>query len=231
MAGFDENGNPEPARTILGGPLASPLGVAVAPAGFGSFAGDFSSAIQLCRKYDQRAFVGSIPIDPGMGDTAGGLRSLEFGTGGLNGSPNVLYSRTASSEGINGNGGSVRRGRGGGHRIPKAYYAAGRRLTLRAPANDRPPDALVAPSVSATPRRSADRLRWTVTRSREPEFDTSATIPTWHDPTGVGHLSANNLSAPLFWSGGAGRNRLFVVARVVSMSQSAKLVSVYLGLL
>ena len=40
MAGFDENGNPEAAKTILGGPLASPWGVAVAAAGFGSFAGD-----------------------------------------------------------------------------------------------------------------------------------------------------------------------------------------------
>jgi len=51
------------------------------------------------------AFVGSIPIDPGMGDTAGGLWSLEYGTGGLNGSPNVLYFTDGiNGEGINGNG-------------------------------------------------------------------------------------------------------------------------------
>ena len=45
-----------------------------------------------------------------------------------------------------------RGGRGRCRRLPKAYPAAARRLSLRAPADDPAPDALVAPSLSATPR-------------------------------------------------------------------------------
>ena len=45
------------------------------------------------------AFLGTIPINPGLNDTAGGLWALDFGTGGMNnGDPNTLY----FTDGING---------------------------------------------------------------------------------------------------------------------------------
>jgi hypothetical protein len=37
------------------------------------------------------AFVGSIAIDPGAGQSSGGLWDLTFGAGGKDGSPDVLY--------------------------------------------------------------------------------------------------------------------------------------------
>ena len=43
-------------------------------------------------------FKGTIPIDPGAGQTAGGLWALDFGISGSNGSPNTLY----FSDGIDG---------------------------------------------------------------------------------------------------------------------------------
>jgi hypothetical protein len=43
-------------------------------------------------------FLFTIPIDVGMGNTAGGLWALGFGTGGNNGSPNTLF----FTDGING---------------------------------------------------------------------------------------------------------------------------------
>jgi hypothetical protein len=36
-------------------------------------------------------FLGTIPIDIGVGNTPGGLWSLGFGTGGMNGSPDTLF--------------------------------------------------------------------------------------------------------------------------------------------
>ena len=44
------------------------------------------------------AFLGTIPINVGIGNTAGGLWALGFGTGGNNGSPNTLF----FTDGING---------------------------------------------------------------------------------------------------------------------------------
>jgi hypothetical protein len=46
------------------------------------------------------AFLGSIPIDVGDGNTPGGLWALSFGDGGSGGSPNVLY----FTDGINAEG-------------------------------------------------------------------------------------------------------------------------------
>ena len=37
------------------------------------------------------ALLGTIPVDPGIGNTPGGLWSLNFGIGGMNGDPNTLY--------------------------------------------------------------------------------------------------------------------------------------------
>jgi uncharacterized protein (TIGR03118 family) len=85
--------------------LASPWGVALAPAGFGPFSGDllvgnFSYVASGIDAFDPLtgAFLGMIPINVGMGNTAGGLWSLEFGTGGSNGSPTTLF----FTDGING---------------------------------------------------------------------------------------------------------------------------------
>ena len=108
VAVFDENGDRYPSKTLLGGPhvpLASPWGIAIAPASFGKFAGDllvgnFSYAHSKIDAFDPktRKFEGTIEINPGAGDTAGGLWALTFGTGGNNGSPNTLY----FSDGIDG---------------------------------------------------------------------------------------------------------------------------------
>jgi uncharacterized protein (TIGR03118 family) len=102
VAVFDESGNL--VRTIISSELASPWGVAIAPSGFGPFAndllvGNFSFVESEINAFDliSGAFLGSIPIDTGS-NTAGGLWSIGFGTGGGNGDPNTLY----FTDGING---------------------------------------------------------------------------------------------------------------------------------
>jgi uncharacterized protein (TIGR03118 family) len=90
----------------VGGPLAAPWGLALAPAGFGPFGGDllvgnfsFSLMANDIDVFDPNGnFVGTIPINVGIGNTKGGLWSLGFGTGGSNGSPNTLF----FTDGING---------------------------------------------------------------------------------------------------------------------------------
>jgi uncharacterized protein (TIGR03118 family) len=96
VAIFDESGNL--LQTIIGGPLAAPWGVALAPASFGEFGGDllvgnFSFVESEINAFDPTtgAFQGTIPVDPGSGNTPGGLWSLQFGIGGMNGDPNTLY--------------------------------------------------------------------------------------------------------------------------------------------
>lgn len=78
--------------------LASPWGLAVAPATFGKFGGDvlvgnFSYDHSEINAFNPTtwAFEGTISVNPGAGDSAGGLWSLTFGGGGKDGSPNVLY--------------------------------------------------------------------------------------------------------------------------------------------
>ena len=95
-------------QTILGNPnnkLAAPWGITLAPASFGPFAndllvGNFSSVVSEINAFDPLtgAFLGTIPIDVGVGNTPGGLWSIGFGTGGSNGSPNTLF----FTDGING---------------------------------------------------------------------------------------------------------------------------------
>jgi uncharacterized protein (TIGR03118 family) len=101
---YDENGVLLQ-RLITGSQLASPWGVALAPAGFGPFGGDllvgnFSFVDSGINAFDplSGAFLGSIPINVGSGNTPGGLWALNFGTGGNNGSPTTLY----FAEGIDG---------------------------------------------------------------------------------------------------------------------------------
>jgi uncharacterized protein (TIGR03118 family) len=96
VAVFTESGNL--LQTIIGSQLAAPWGVALAPASFGEFGGDllvgnFSFINSEINAFDPvtGAFEGTIPVDPGSGNTPGGLWSLQFGIGGMNGDPNTLY--------------------------------------------------------------------------------------------------------------------------------------------
>jgi uncharacterized protein (TIGR03118 family) len=92
-------------QTLVGGPLAAPWGITVAPASFGQFGGDllvgnFSFGESEINAFDLLTgiFEGTIPISVGLGNTPGGLWALGFGTGGNNGSPDTLY----FTDGING---------------------------------------------------------------------------------------------------------------------------------
>jgi len=93
-------------RLISGSQLAAPWGLALAPAGFGPFGGDllvgnFSFAHSGINAFDPTTgtFKGSIAIDPGAGNTPGGLWGLMFGSGaGSGGDANTLY----FADGING---------------------------------------------------------------------------------------------------------------------------------
>ncbi len=104
MAIFTENGTF--VKTLISGSqLASPWGIALAPSNFGQFSndllvGNFSYVDSEINAFDPSsgAFLGTIPIDAGTGNTPGGLWDLDFGTGGSNGSPTTLY----ITDGING---------------------------------------------------------------------------------------------------------------------------------
>jgi uncharacterized protein (TIGR03118 family) len=97
VAVFDENGVFQ-SKSMVGGNLASPWGIAIAPAGFGPFGGDllvgnFSFLHSGINAFDLTtgAFEGTIPIDPGAGNMPGGLWALTFGGGGSAGDPMTLY--------------------------------------------------------------------------------------------------------------------------------------------
>ena len=101
---FDESGNLLQ-RLVTGSQLAAPWGLALAPASFGEFGGDllignFSFAASEINAFDPLtgAFLGTIPIDVGAGNTPGGLWALSFGNGGNGGGLNTLY----FTDGING---------------------------------------------------------------------------------------------------------------------------------
>ncbi|HKU64579.1 MAG TPA: TIGR03118 family protein [Rhizomicrobium sp.] len=102
VAIFDEAGLLQ--NTIVNGELASPWGIAIAPAGFGDFGnallvGNFSFLESEINAFNAvtGAFLGSIAIDTGSA-APGGLWQIGFGTGGNNGDPNTLY----FTDGING---------------------------------------------------------------------------------------------------------------------------------
>ena len=102
---FDENGA-FLQRLVSGSQLAAPWGIALAPAGFGEFGGDllvgnFSFTNSAINAFDPvtGSFEGSIPINVGAGNTAGGLWGMMFGSGaGSGGDANTLY----FLDGING---------------------------------------------------------------------------------------------------------------------------------
>ena len=108
---FSENGGLE--KTIVGGPLASPFGVAIAPSSFGKFGGDllvgnFSfvpGVADMINAFNPvtDALVGSIEVNPGMDNTAGGLWSLVFRGSGSDGNTNTLF----FNDGINGETGGL----------------------------------------------------------------------------------------------------------------------------
>lgn len=92
-------------QLISGGALASPWGVTLAPDSFGKFGGDllvgnFSYDDSGINAFNPTTgvFEGTLPIDVGTGDTAGGLWTLTFGNGGSGGNPADLY----FTDGING---------------------------------------------------------------------------------------------------------------------------------
>jgi uncharacterized protein (TIGR03118 family) len=103
---FDENGVFLQRLISPGNHVASPWGIALAPAAFGAFGGDllvgnFSFVSSEIDAFDPLtgAFLGSIPIAVGPGNTPGGLWGLEFGSGaGSGGDANTLY----FLDGING---------------------------------------------------------------------------------------------------------------------------------
>ena len=98
VAVFDESGNFEQNLVPTGGELASPWGMAIAPAGFGPFGGDllvgnFSFVDSEINAFDATTgkFEGTIPVNAGVGNTPGGLWDLMFGSGGPTGDPMTLY--------------------------------------------------------------------------------------------------------------------------------------------
>jgi uncharacterized protein (TIGR03118 family) len=104
VAEFDENGN-FIKNLVVGSQLAAPWGITFAPSGFGPFGGDllvgnFSYDHSAINAFDPANgdFLGTIPLDVGLGNTPGGLWALDFGIGGSNGSPDTLY----FTNGING---------------------------------------------------------------------------------------------------------------------------------
>jgi uncharacterized protein (TIGR03118 family) len=96
VAIFDEDGN-FIRELISGSRLAAPWGITIAPPGFRRFSNDVLVGNFSFLHSEINAFVpsngklhGTIPIDTG-GRGAGGLWALDFGVGGNNGSPDVLY--------------------------------------------------------------------------------------------------------------------------------------------
>jgi uncharacterized protein (TIGR03118 family) len=103
VAIFDEDGN-FIQELVSGSRLAAPWGITIAPPGFRRFSNDVLVGNFSFLHSEINAFIpsngklhGTIPIDTG-GKGPGGLWAIEFGVGGNNGSPDVLY----FADGING---------------------------------------------------------------------------------------------------------------------------------
>jgi uncharacterized protein (TIGR03118 family) len=106
VAVFDESGDFLQQLVSPGssGELASPWGMAIAPAGFGPFGGDllvgnFSFALSEINAFNATTgkFEGTIPVNTGA-NAPGGLWDLMFGSEGPTGNPMTLY----FTDGING---------------------------------------------------------------------------------------------------------------------------------
>jgi uncharacterized protein (TIGR03118 family) len=115
VAEFTESGVLEKAFT--NNALASPWGVAMAPSSFGQFGGDllvgnFSFVPGMADVINAfnpvtDALVGSIDVNPGAGNTMGGLWSIVFGGGGMDGTPNTLFFTDGINEETGGLFGSI----------------------------------------------------------------------------------------------------------------------------
>jgi uncharacterized protein (TIGR03118 family) len=104
VAIFDTNGK-FMRQLIVGGELASPWGLAMAPASFGAFGGDllvgnFSFGVSEINAFNPTTgkFLGTLTDASGKELLNPGLWALAFGRGGNNGDPNTLY----FTAGING---------------------------------------------------------------------------------------------------------------------------------
>jgi uncharacterized protein (TIGR03118 family) len=108
---FGENGTFESMSTASAdSKLASPWGIALAPMSFGKLGGDllvgnfaFGDSVIDAFNPTTWAFEGSIDVNVGAGNTAGGLWSLAFGGGGKDGNPDTLF----FTDGINGETGGL----------------------------------------------------------------------------------------------------------------------------
>jgi len=103
VAVFDEDGN-FIKQLVAGSRLAAPWGITFAPPGFRRFSNDLLVGNFSYLHSEINAFIpangklhGTIPINNG-GQAPGGLWAIQFGVGGNNGSPHVLY----FTDGING---------------------------------------------------------------------------------------------------------------------------------
>ena len=111
VAEFSESGALENMK--VGGQLASPWGVALAPMSFGKFGGDllvgnfsFANGVSdVINAFNPTtmAFEGSIDVNVGAGNMPGGLWSLVFGGSGMDGNPDTLF----FTDGINGEKGGL----------------------------------------------------------------------------------------------------------------------------
>jgi uncharacterized protein (TIGR03118 family) len=111
VAEFTESGVFE--KSFTNNALASPWGVAIAPSSFGKLGGDilvgnFSfvpGVADMINAFNPvtDALVGSIEVNPGAANTAGGLWSIVFGGSGSDGTPNTLF----FTDGINGETGGL----------------------------------------------------------------------------------------------------------------------------
>jgi uncharacterized protein (TIGR03118 family) len=111
VAEFTESGVFE--KSFTNNALASPWGVAIAPSSFGKLGGDllvgnFSfvpGVADMINAFNPvtDALVGSIEVNPGAGNTAGGLWSIVFGGSGSDGTPDTLF----FTDGINGETGGL----------------------------------------------------------------------------------------------------------------------------
>ena len=105
-------------RLISNGPLDAPYGIAIAPAGFGSFGGDLlignggsggNIDDGLIHAFDSAtgALVGTVETSTNGTVALDGLKAIAFGLGGNAGSPSSLYFASGPNGGVDGLFGSL----------------------------------------------------------------------------------------------------------------------------
>jgi uncharacterized protein (TIGR03118 family) len=109
---FDVNGNLLTSKAISQGVLNAPWGMALAPAGFGSFGGDllvgnFGDGVINAFNPTTFAFIGSLNTAAGNPVANPGLWEIFFGQGNTVGDPNTLYFAAGINSGKGGLFGSI----------------------------------------------------------------------------------------------------------------------------